>query len=162
MALEIERKFLVEAGAEPPPAGTEPRRIAQGYVSISPDGTEVRLRDAAGRWFLTLKRGSGMVRTEVERELTEAEFTGLWPATAAARLEKDRYSFEAGGTLFHLDVYHGALSGLRTVEVEFDSEEAARAFDCPAWFGPEVTSLAAYKNQSLAVDGMPPHEGESP
>jgi CYTH domain-containing protein len=52
-------------------------------------------------------------------------------------------------------VYSGALTGLMVAEVEFPSEEAARAFVPPAWFGREVTNDSRYKNRRLATEGLP-------
>ena len=54
-----------------------------------------------------------------------------------------------------LDVYTGALEGLRVAEVEFPDDAAADAFEPPAWFGREVTDDARYKNRALARDGAP-------
>jgi CYTH domain-containing protein len=59
------------------------------------------------------------------------------------------------GRLIELDVYEGALSGLMVAEVEFDDPWGATAYVAPYWFGPEVTDDPAYKNQRLAVDGLP-------
>ncbi|MEU9047985.1 MULTISPECIES: adenylate cyclase [unclassified Kitasatospora] len=156
MALEIERKFLVE-GEHPAPGG-EPRSIAQGYLTAPTDGTEVRLRRIGGKHVLGLKRGSGLVRTELETEIGEENFAVLWPATEGARVVKDRYTLALGEHTAYLDLYTEALAGLRTVEVEFASEAQARDFRPPAWFGREVTDDKAFKNQSLAVHGLPADE----
>lgn len=155
MALEIERKFLVPDGVVPPPAeATE--LIEQGYIAVTEDGTEVRLRHIADQHVLGVKRGKGgLVRIEVECPLTEAEFEELWPSTAGARLVKTRYSVRLGELVASLDVYAQELHGLRTVEVEFTSEETGVAFTPPEWFGPEITGAKEYKNRRLAVDGLP-------
>ncbi|WP_030243612.1 hypothetical protein [Streptomyces sp. NRRL S-350] len=155
MPLEIERKFLLDA-FEPPPTAVR-RPIEQGYIAIKDDGTEVRLRRIGDSRVLGVKRAwSGPpVRIEVERELDEQEFTDLWPATAGARLVKDRYTFESAGVTVHADVYQGELAGLMTAEVEFGSVAEAEGFRPPDWFGAEVTGVTAYKNQTLAVRGLP-------
>ncbi|MFI2608802.1 CYTH domain-containing protein [Kitasatospora sp. NPDC018619] len=158
MPLEIERKFLLDA-FEPPRTAVR-QHIEQGYIAIKEDGTEVRLRRTGAGHVLGVKRGTSSaegspVRVEVERELGEREFTELWPATEGARLVKDRYTFEVSGVTVQVDVYQGALAGLRTAEVEFGSEADARAFSAPEWFGAEITGVRAYQNQSLAVRGLP-------
>ena len=62
--------------------------------------------------------------------------------------------------VFELDVYEGALAGLVTLEVEFASEDAARAWTPPPWAGRDVTGDKAYANQTLAVRGaLTPHPG---
>ncbi|WP_316520968.1 adenylate cyclase [Kitasatospora brasiliensis] len=158
MPVEIERKFLLSA-FEPPPTAVR-QHIEQGYIAIKEDGTEVRLRRIGGSFVLGVKRGTSgpepsPVRIEVERELDEGEFADLWPATEGARLAKDRYTFDASGVTVYVDVYQGELAGLRTAEVEFDSEPEAAAFPAPDWFGPEITGVKAYKNQTLARQGLP-------
>ncbi|MGW7824507.1 CYTH domain-containing protein [Streptomyces puniciscabiei] len=154
MPLEIERKFLLNGAPVPPVVATEP--IEQGYVAVTEDGTEVRLRRIAGQCVLGIKRGNGgLCRVEVELPLTEEQFTELWPATAGARLVKTRHSVPVHDTLAYVDVYAQELSGLRTVEVEFPSEETARAFVPPDWFGPEITGAKEYRNRRLAAEGIP-------
>jgi adenylate cyclase len=67
-----------------------------------------------------------------------------------------RYLLPAGGGLtIELDVYRGDLAGLVTAEIEFESLQASRAFEAPAWLAEEVTDDPRYKNQSLAVHGLP-------
>ena len=41
------------------------------------------------------------------------------------------------------------------VEVEFESAAAAAGSRPPAWLGREVTDDPAYKNQRLAIEGVP-------
>jgi adenylate cyclase len=153
---EIERKFLVPE----PPADLDAcpsTPIDQGYVAIAADGTEVRIRRRDGDATLTIKSGPGRSRLEEELEIDDERFVRLWPLTAGRRIQKRRHLVEAdGGHTIEVDVYTGDLAGLVVAEVEFASEEAADAWAPPAWFGPEVTDDARYKNQSLAVHGIPP------
>ena len=66
-------------------------------------------------------------------------------------VEKTRYEIPlAGGIVAELDVYHGKLDGLITVETEFESEKQANAFSPPSWFGKDVTTDKRYKNKNLA------------
>jgi adenylate cyclase len=116
----------------------------------------VRVRRRGGQAFLTVKSGAGRVRVEEEIEIGGDRFERLWPLTEGLRIEKTRYEIDAGeGTVIELDVYSGALDGLVVAEVEFDSEEAAEAFEVPEWLGDDVTEDVRYKNQRLARDGAP-------
>lgn len=155
--VEIERKWLVP---EPPPfalAPPPPDTIQQGYLTIAADGGEARVRCRAGRYTLTVKSGSGLVRNETEIAITAAQFDALWPATEGARLEKQRYELRAeDGRTIELDVFAGALDGLMLAEVEFDDPWGAESFIAPYWFGREVTDDPAYKNQCLATAAEPP------
>lgn len=154
MASEIERKFLVPAVPSSLELGSG-SRLRQGYLAI--DGpVEVRVRRSGDASVLTIKAGSGLARTEVERDLTEAEADELWPATEGRRVEKVRFSLPLPtGDVIEVDVYEGALDGLVTAEVEFADEAAAHAFAAPAWMGEDVTGDKRYANQRLATDGRP-------
>jgi adenylate cyclase len=152
---EIERKFLVQR----PPPGLDERahsELEQGYLAIGEDGTEVRIRRSDDRHFLTIKSGGSGTRVEEELPIDERRFRSLWPLTEGRRIEKTRYLIPvAGGVTVELDIYHGRHDGLLTAEVEFDSAEASDAFEAPEWIGREITDDARYKNQRLAVDGLP-------
>lgn len=149
--MEIERKFLV---TQAPHLGrSRSVRIEQGYLSGGED--EVRVRRKGDGFWLTVKRGAGMVRTEQEVALDREQFEALWPLTSGRRIEKDRTVMEGGGRTIELDVYDSELRGLVVAEVEFEDEDEAMAFVPPAWFGREVTDDARYKNQALAVLGLP-------
>jgi CYTH domain-containing protein/CHAD domain-containing protein len=152
---EIERKFLVE---EMPRAESGQSEIEQGYLALD-KSTEVRLRRAGGELFLTAKGGHGEVREEVELPLDPAAFEALWPLTAGRRLRKVRHYVPlAQERRAEVDVYGGALDGLRTAEVEFDSREEADRFVPPPWLGTELTGDERYANQALATVGLPAAE----
>ena len=106
--------------------------------------------------FLTVKRGHGLVRDEVELPLEPDAFEQLWPLTEGRRVEKRRHELPGeDGLTIELDVYRGDLDGLAVAEVEFADEAGAEAFTPPAWMGREVTDDARFKNHRLAVDGLP-------
>ncbi len=153
MAVEIERKFLVEWVPDEV-AAWPGERIEQGYVAIA-DDVEVRLRRHGSRCVETVKRGSGLRRLELEVELDPAQLEALWPATEERRVVKMRRVGEVAGVRVELDVFEGGLAGLVVVEVEFESVDAARAFRPPEWFGREVTDDPRYANRSLALSGRP-------
>ncbi len=150
-AAEIERKWLVE---EPPDLSRRKRvRINQGYV-VSTAATEVRLRQQDGKFFQTVKTGTGLQRGEVEIPLTRKQFKKLWPVTRGRRLEKFRYTIRWHGNSIELDVYRKGLSGLQVAEVEFKTLKQAEEFSPPKWFSKEVTGDEDYKNANLADHGQ--------
>jgi len=153
--LEIERKFLVDRA--PGDLDAYPAAdIDQGYIAITDDGVEIRIRSYGGRSFLTIKSGGSEVRLEEEIEIDERRFRSLWPLTAGRRIRKRRHLISsADGIRIELDIYRDDLSGLVTAEIEFESEDAAAAFTAPGWLGREITHEPGYKNQRLAVDGLP-------
>jgi CYTH domain-containing protein/CHAD domain-containing protein len=155
MAAEIERKFLL---AKPPGQlqGRPGREIEQGYLAGAGD-IEVRLRREEERHLLTVKRGHGEVREEIEFPLNAVVFEALWPLTESRQLGKTRFLVPLGAGLeAEVDVYEGGLAGLVTAEVEFGFERQSRDFRPPPWLGEEVTGDDRYSNHSLAVAGAPP------
>ena len=157
MPSEIERKFLLPAAPDWL-ADHAATRIEQGYLAIDA-GTEVRLRRAGEELTLTVKRGGGEVREEVEVFLGPGQFNRLWALTEGRRLVKTRHIVPLGDRLrAEVDVYEGSLAGLVTAEVEFESRARSRSFRGRKWMGEEVTGDPGYSNRNLASSGDPRHE----
>lgn len=148
---EIERRFLL---ASLPAAADPGVRMRQGYVAL--DGAvSVRVREADGAYFLTVKGGHGLVRTEVEFSMSAAEFDALWSSTAGRQIDKVRHRIPVGAHTAEVDEFGGDLSGLVIAEVEFTSTDEAGAFVPPPWFGREVTGDPRWNNAALALHGRP-------
>jgi len=169
---EIERVWTLSARPSIP-AGAEVWEIEQGYLAPIvadeaalakvgfPEGRLRRIVEPGGRerFFHTIKRGSGVVREEIEREITREEFDDAWPRTAGRRLAKTRHRVReviAGRELvWEIDFFHDLP--LAMAEVELPDERAACPF--PAWLAPviavEVSEDARYRNAALAMYGMP-------
>jgi CYTH domain-containing protein len=151
---EIEKKFVVKKLPENLESFPK-KEIKQGYVSISEDGTEVRVRQKNNKFYHTTKSAGGLVREEIEREISQEEFDTFWAQTEGRRVEKTRYEIPLENDLIaELDIYHGGLDGLQTVEVEFHGNNI-EGFTPPDWFGDDVTENRAYKNANLALKGLP-------
>ena len=130
--MEIERKFLVRE----PPADLDlypVEHIEQGYLAVDENGTELRIRRSGGKAKLTLKQGSGLVRTEEELTLTRARSDRLWPLTEGRRIVKARYRVPHEEATIEVDVYAARHAGLVVAEVEFGSVSKSEAFEPPAW-----------------------------
>lgn len=155
MPREIERKFLVTT--PPPDLENYPHNeIMQGYLIITDNDIEVRIRKKGDQYYETVKAGSGLVRKESQKEIPEQAFWDHWPLTEGKRVQKLRYEIPYKEALIELDVYSDELDGLIVAEVEFDSEEESVQFEPPPWFGVEVTHDERYKNKNLALHGKPP------
>jgi CYTH domain-containing protein/CHAD domain-containing protein len=162
--VERERKFLVDAVPADLDRSTAVA-LRQGYLAAderSPGRSTVfsqaavRVRDAGPEGCtLTVKAGSGAVRTELEWPIEQGEFDAAWPHTEGRRIEKKRHRIPFGDHVIELDVFGGDLDGLVIAEVEFDSGDAMDAFEPPPWFGREVTDDRAYANATLALEGPP-------
>ena len=142
---EIERKFLVKT--IPPLENYNFEHIIQAYVSLEP---EIRVRKKGERYFLTEKSGHGILRKELEREISEEEFTKALPKAEGRVLTKTRYYIPYGKYTIELDVYEGKNEGIVVCEVEFDSLDEANNFTPPAWFGKDISNDKSYKKKVLA------------
>ena len=151
--VEVERKFLL-SGLPPTMRYARREPIRQGYIALDGD-TEVRVRITPKAAVLTIKSGHGGVRIEEEVTLDRRQGDALWELTEGRRVQKTRRRVRIGDAEAEIDVYSGALDGLVVAEVEFADEEAARAFEPPAWFRREVTDDRRYSNRCLASDGIP-------
>ena len=146
---EIERKFLLKR-LPPNLRHFHSRTIEQGYLSVKTDGTQIRLRKSGRHHSLTIKRGRGVSRQEIEVDLTRDQFEELWPATAGCRLTKTRYDVPFGKHTIEIDVYRGRNEGLVVAEVEFTDERECRRFQPPDWFAADVSGKSRYSNVRLA------------
>ena len=150
--MEIEKKFLVNKL----PSDLdqyESKNIEQSYIATDP---ELRLRKIRTQCYLTIKSKGDLARQEFEITLTQEQFENLWQKKETNVIEKERYFIPINDNLIaELDVYSGFLQGLMTVEVEFISEEAAKNFQGPPWFGKDITYDKRFKNKELASKGIP-------
>jgi CYTH domain-containing protein len=101
---------------------------------------------------------------EYEVQLTQEQYQVMWNMVGSHVVEKVRYTLKlhdganphlSEGYHIELDFFSGAHDDLVLVEVEFASEEDAKLFKAPDWFGRDVTDDYAYSNASLAINGMP-------
>ncbi len=146
MALEIERKFLVDVRVwHPPAAGT---RIRQGYLSTDP-ARSVRVRLAGAQAWLTIKGETiGLTRVEYEYAIPAADACEMLDHLCMRPLiEKTRYRIELAGMVWDVDEFHGANAGLVIAEVELTDE--GQHIELPDWAGREVTGDPRYYNASL-------------
>ena len=157
MPVEIERAFIADRRPDAEVLGPGVP-LRQGYVA-SEGEVEVRLRITSDDAVLTVKSGGGLRREEVELTVAPADAEALWPLTQGRRIAKHRHRVTVGERVAEVDVYGDALEGLCRIEVEFDSEVSAAAFEPPVWFGREVTGDERWRNASLARHGRPDRAG---
>ena len=151
--MEIERKFRVIKL----PDNLEKYKkkiIRQGYLCIQP---VVRIRQSDDRYVLTYKNRKGLSQDyalqcqEIEVDLTKEAFFHLLNKVDDNIIEKTRYMIPMEDDLIiELDVFQGKLSGLYFAEVEFRTEEEAKNFKKPDWFGDDVSSDKRFRNTYLS------------
>lgn len=146
MALEIERKFLVDA--EKWQANIPGTRLCQAYLSIDPNPT-VRVRIDGEKAFLTIKgRTETISRPEFEYEIPVADAQEMLKLAISNPVEKIRYEVMYEGFLWEVDVFSGKNEGLIMAEIELESED--QAFARPDWILNEVSADRRYYNSYLS------------
>lgn len=96
------------------------------------------------------RKGDGVLsKPEEENYVEKSLFDEGWSKTRV-RIEKIRYYYPCDGYVYEINLFQNELYGYIQVEVEFDTEEEAKKFIPPAWFGPEVTGNKAKENYGLA------------
>jgi adenylate cyclase len=151
MTKEIERKFIL--GFLPSDMNiVKAQIIHQTYLAIGEEEVRVRKVIASRKesFYMTVKLGSGLVRKETEMEISKETYEQLLKGSNKTPLVKYRYKIESGGLPYEIDIYVNSKHlDLKTVEIEFSSEEEANVFVKPEWLGEEVTGEKRYKNQTL-------------
>jgi len=159
MALEIERRFLVDSDDWRAHACGQ-ADLRQGYLLADGQGRTVRVRlsqwDGEGQAWLTLKApqpsGSGegdgaLARLEFEYPIPREDALALL-RLASHELAKRRYQLDLPGGEWVLDVFEGDNAPLVVAEVELES--VASPLEIPAWCGLEITGRHELSNASLA------------
>lgn len=149
--MEIERKFLIPS--LPEDLGSFPcLAIEQGYLCREP---VVRIRRQENEYFLTYKSKGMMVREEYNLPLTEEAYLHLRPKADGILISKKRYLIPLPPRYtIELDIFEGELAPLALAEVEFATEEEAKSFVPPDWFGEDVTYSGKYHNSMLSAEGL--------
>lgn len=159
-ALEIERTYLLNRLPDLPPDALV-YRLEQGYL---PDPTatdaegqlEGRLRrtvkhDGSVIYTHTIKRGTGLVRQETERTLSQEEFDKFWPQTEGRRLTKTRYFITVDEQLWAVDDFDDIDVVLGEIELPTPETKVT----LPDWLAAvlvrEVTEEPEYGSYRLAV-----------
>jgi adenylate cyclase len=160
---EIERKFLLPH-LDVSCIAAKVSDIEQYYIKVDVK-SEVRLRHVKNRapqtihmFFMTIKGSGDLVRPEVETQTDRDYYTFLLQAKEGNLIEKVRYQINYDNLTLEVDEYKGKLLGLVILEVEFESEEQAAAFELPDWAqgAIEVTNDKRFKNKNLAFAETPP------
>ena len=149
MALEIERKFLVDKIKWNALLKPTPNYLIQGYLHSEP-GKTIRVRATNDKGFITIKGKSsadGLSRSEFEYEIPKHEAVELLSNFTKKTIEKNRYEIEFEGNVWEVDVFEGDNAGLIVAEIELESTE--QSFAKPDWVREEVTPDFKYFNSAL-------------
>lgn len=163
MVLEIERKFVldgvlaIEALKKDGILATQ-KDIVQFYTQITPL-EEVRFRKSDDKFSTAKKIGKGMVRKEFEEICDAKTYKKSLKNAVGMPIHKTRFEFKFNNLPANIDLYHDALEGLATLEIEFLKVEDAQNFEMPEFLSRhielEITDDERYKNKFLALFGLP-------
>lgn len=158
-AYEIERKFMmyffdilkflktleVEYRSE---------ALQQYYISSQTD-PYTRFRKKGEQYFKTIKKGEGLIREEIESQITAEEYKSQQAHIIGRLITKTRYNFDYQGFTYEIDSFSGLLYGLIYLEIEFIDEKQAKGFLLPHRFRQllyrEVTEESGYSNYALST-----------
>ncbi len=155
MGVEIEKKFTVKE--LPKDLDKYPYRvIEQAYLNVTP---AIRVRKDNNSYYMTYKchkpRGTAtdIGQTEYNMPLDEATYLHLKAKADGNVITKRRYLIpEKNGLTIELDVFEGVFKGRILAEVEFPTEEAARAYVPASWFDQDVTGDPQYSNSQMSAE----------
>ncbi len=177
MGIEIEKKFTVKnlpADLDKYPFHT----IEQAYLNVHP---AIRVRRQDDTYYMTYK-GMGTFsgeegdigKTEYNMPLDQLSYQHLAQKADGNVIRKKRYliplnedafeeeflskdqelkkELEKGNIKIELDVFEEPFQGRLLAEVEFPSEEAARAYMPADWFFEDVTGDPMYSNAQMSAE----------
>ncbi|MDF2811106.1 MAG: hypothetical protein K0S56_2137 [Microvirga sp.] len=125
-------------------------RITEGHFPITAErSTSVEIAGETASLVVTSAGDGSLDRTDIPRAHAEALM-----AVTAGRID----CLQTGLMLDRRPVRLSRIVSpglLDLVTVDFDSDEEARAFAPPDWFGPEVSDDAGYRSGTLALQGLP-------
>lgn len=148
MAVEIERKFLVNKELWEQVKPNEGQRILQGYLLKSVEKT-VRLRTKGGKGYITVKGASvnHISRAEFEYEIPLEEAQAMLDEFCPKKIDKVRYTLKVAGKIWEVDEFSSPNPGLILAEIELTAED--ESFEMPEWAGKEVSDDERYYNANM-------------
>ena len=174
MGIEIEKKFTIKE--LPNDLSTFPHHIIeQGYLNVSP---AVRVRREDDNYYMTYKgsgpaKDGGIGKVEYNMPLDAESYANLVKKCDGNIIKKTRYliplnedAFDSGylsknpqirlavenkEIKIELDVFKAPFDGRQLAEVEFPSEEAAKAYHPASWFNEDVTGDYHYSNSYMST-----------
>jgi CYTH domain-containing protein len=149
MAIEIERKFLVDNEKWNKVIKPDGKLIHQGYLQRD-NNKSIRVRFTDTKGTLTIKGAQvGISRPEFEYEVPLADAIELYNNFSEVKLKKTRYVIEHAGFNWEVDEFMDQNMGLITAEVELENE-SVQLTTIPDWILEDVTNDDKYKNSNLA------------
>ncbi len=165
MAVEIERRYLllplrVEFFLRMFKMDFRKINITQNYIKR--DEQLGRVRQFDDKYYITIKKGDGLVREEYEKEITEEIYNNILNSSDETKtISKTRYLLDIDGFTYEIDEFQDALCGLVLLEVEFENEKESLDFKINDTIKKvvvkEVTEDRKFDNSSIAASQSVPY-----
>lgn len=153
MAIEIERRFLVDVSKLPDLSPCIRNRIVQGYYNTAEGSGVVRVRTVNGTvGFLTTKFRAGHgTNKEFEYQIPVSDADEILSALPF-KISKTRFEFPfvlPDQTILKWEI---DFFDCGTVIAEVEVPDININFDLPEWLGKEITGRSGTSNFDMAVD----------
>lgn len=145
MANEIERKFLIK---KMPDLSNFESVIYERYYIFRNNTVEMRVQKKGDKYEIERKEVvNGLSAKKTKLAISEPEFEKLKQLGSDVILREGFFISSNPGV--SIKIYHGKYEGLKKIEVEFDSENEARTFQIPDWYGEEITGSIVSRDSKL-------------
>ena len=154
MAIEIERKFLVD-GDDWRALATRRVTMRQGYLTEDNGKSSIRVRLQGIEARLNIKAAVvGRARAEYDYAVPVHDAHEILDTLCVGLVDKIRHyidvtSPDGEALTWEVDEFAGANAGLVVAEIELRHSD--QRFETPVWLGAEVTEDRRYYNHSLAL-----------
>ena len=145
MAIEYERKFLVNFDKLPPLINGI--KMVQGYLLARSPSIRVRIADTKAYLTIKGKPQNHISRSEFEYEIPLDDAKELLKECKELIISKTRYEIMHENHLWEIDVFEEENKGLIVAEIELSSED--ETFTLPSWVTVEVSCDKRYTNANL-------------
>ena len=147
MALEIERRFLIENDSWKEFV-TKKIFIEQGYLSKNLDDWIIRIRSYNNDYKIALKKHiSSFTNFEFEYSIPRKDGETIM-SNLSNTIKKERFFLEVEKKPWIIDCFKGNNYPLEIAEIELPNEK--EELNLPSFISTEVTGLRHYSNFSLA------------
>lgn len=151
---ELHRLFLTDGLPEPLTPASSHLQIFDNYI----ENTRIRLRSIrdpySKAWTrilqqrLAVSEGDSAITKLAEIHLNDAEYS-VFERFEGREIRKNRYFHEFDRLSFIFDVYLGALWGLNTTKIEFETREQMETFVPPPFAAFEITGDAFFAGENI-------------
>lgn len=128
-------------------------QVTEGYFPNHP-GRSSHVQVEGGNCSLILVTTAGNAMPVEERTDVPRAHADALLDVAPGKVVYDRSRMSLAGREICIDRF-SVPSALDLISVAFDTEEEARSFRAPPWFGTELTGEQSYQNRSIALEGAP-------